>query len=73
VVAKVLRNLTPKFNHMVITIEVSKDPSTYTFDEFMRSQAYETKFSILQEKNDENVFFLKGWTSKSRSRGNTGT
>lgn len=37
VVAKVLRSLTPKFNHVVTAIEESKNLSTYFFDELMGS------------------------------------
>jgi len=37
VVSKVLRSLTPKFDHVIAAIEESKDLSTYSFDELMSS------------------------------------
>lgn len=37
IVSKVLRSLTKDYNHVVATIEESKDLSTYGFDELMRS------------------------------------
>nr|GEU71049.1 retrovirus-related Pol polyprotein from transposon TNT 1-94 [Tanacetum cinerariifolium] len=42
VVAKVLRSLDPKFDHVVATIKESKDLSVFSFDELMQSfQAHE--------------------------------
>ncbi|KAL6348546.1 hypothetical protein AAG906_013166 [Vitis piasezkii] len=60
VVAKVLRSLTPKFDHVVATIEESKDLSTYSFDELMGSlQSHEVRLSRTEEKNEEKAFYTK--------------
>lgn len=57
IVAKVLRSLTPKFDHVVATIEESKDLSTYSFDELMGSlQAHEVRLNRLLEKSEEKIF-----------------
>jgi gag-polypeptide of LTR copia-type len=37
VVAKVLRSLTPEFDHVVAVIKESKNLDTYSFDELMGS------------------------------------
>jgi gag-polypeptide of LTR copia-type len=37
VVAKVLRSLTPKFDHVIVAIEESKNLDVYSFDELMGS------------------------------------
>jgi hypothetical protein len=63
---KVLRSLAPKFDHVVIVIEESKDLSTYSFDELMGSlQTHETK-PRLEEKSDESAFYKKGESSQGR-------
>ncbi|KAJ4754257.1 polyprotein [Rhynchospora pubera] len=80
IVAKVLRSLTPKFDHVVAAIEESKDLSTYTFDELMGSlQTHEVRLSRSSEGSDQGVFFTKGATSggrggnssRGRGRGNS--
>jgi gag-polypeptide of LTR copia-type len=46
VVTKVLRSLTPKFNHVVAAIEESKNLDTYSFNELMGSlQTHESRMS----------------------------
>lgn len=64
VVCKVLRSLTSKFNHVVATIEESKDLSTYSFDELMSSLlAYEDRLSRLSKKVEKKAFQVKGESS----------
>jgi gag-polypeptide of LTR copia-type len=83
VVAKVLRSLTPKFDHVVAAIEESKDLSAYTFDELMGSlQTHETRLSKSEERIEEKAFYTKGESTvetsfdqadgSSRGRGNSG-
>ncbi|CAL5340443.1 unnamed protein product [Camellia sinensis] len=81
VVAKVLRSLTPKFDHVVAAIEESKDLSVFSFDELMGSlQAHETRINRSLEKNEEKAFQVKdivtkaaeGDSSTSRGRGRGG-
>ncbi|KAA8536856.1 hypothetical protein F0562_029334 [Nyssa sinensis] len=65
VVAKVLRSLTPKFDHVVVVIEESKDLSVFSFDELMGSfQAHETRINRSPEKNEENAFQVKDIVTK---------
>ncbi|GJW16697.1 hypothetical protein Tco_0024133 [Tanacetum coccineum] len=46
VVAKVLRSLTPKFDHVVAAIEESRDLSNFSFDELMGYfQAHEARIN----------------------------
>ncbi|KAK2985314.1 hypothetical protein RJ640_024310 [Escallonia rubra] len=60
VVAKVLRSLTPKFDHVVAAIEESKDLSIFSFDELMGSlQAHESRINRSLEKNEEKAFQVK--------------
>ncbi|KAL0558913.1 hypothetical protein IC582_003500 [Cucumis melo] len=60
IVEKVLRSLTPKFDHVVAAIEESKDLSTFTFIELMGSlQAHESRINISMEKNKEKAFKVK--------------
>ncbi|XP_021602892.1 uncharacterized protein LOC110608005 [Manihot esculenta] len=64
VVAKVLRSLTPKFDHVVAAIEESKDLSTFTFDELMGSLlAHEERLNRSSEHEEEKAFHIKGETS----------
>ncbi|RVW58632.1 hypothetical protein CK203_116858 [Vitis vinifera] len=74
VVAKVLRSLTPKFDHVVAAIEESKDLSTYSFDELMGSlQSHEVRLSRTEEKNEEKAFYTKGETSDQKNGGREAT
>ena len=60
VVAKVLRSLPPKFDHVVAAIEESKDLSTFSFDELMGSlQAHEARINRSSEKEEETTFQTK--------------
>ena len=69
VVTKVLRSLTPKFDHVVAAIEESKNLSTYSFDELMGSlQSHEAKINRTEEKSEENAFQIKGEGSKEHER-----
>ncbi|CAL5363087.1 unnamed protein product [Camellia sinensis] len=66
VVAKVLRSLTPKFDHVVAAIEESKDLSVFSFDELMGSlQAHETRINRSLEKNEEKAFQVKDIVTKA--------
>jgi gag-polypeptide of LTR copia-type len=57
VVAKVLRSLTPIFDHVVAAIEESKNLDTYSFDELIESlQTHESRMSKMKYKGDEKVF-----------------
>ncbi|XP_075076448.1 uncharacterized protein LOC142163093 [Nicotiana tabacum] len=60
VVAKVLRSLPPKFEHVVAAIEESKDLSVFSFDELMGSlQSHESQINKSIEKNEEQAFQVK--------------
>lgn len=57
VVAKVLRSLTPKFDHVVAAIEEAKNLEVLTFDELMGSlQAHEDRLNRSSMKRDETTF-----------------
>ena len=57
IVAKVLRSLTPKFDHVVADIEESKDLSILCVDELIGSlQAHESRINRSLEKNEERHF-----------------
>jgi gag-polypeptide of LTR copia-type len=65
VVTKVLRSLTPKFDHVVAAIEESKNLDVYSFDELMGSlQTHESRMSKTKDKNDEKAFYMKGESSR---------
>jgi gag-polypeptide of LTR copia-type len=73
VVAKVLRSLTPEFDHMVEAIEDFKDLSTYTFDEMMGSlQVHEARLNKSEEKDDSNAFLTKSNSSRGSSHNERG-
>nr|GEW92989.1 DUF4219 domain-containing protein/UBN2 domain-containing protein [Tanacetum cinerariifolium] len=60
-VAKVLRSLSSKFDHIVAAIEESKDLSTFSFDELMGSlQAHESRINRSVIKEEEKAFQTKG-------------
>ncbi|KAA0066379.1 UBN2 domain-containing protein [Cucumis melo var. makuwa] len=57
IVEKVLRSLTPKFDHVVAAIEESKNLSTFTFIELMGSlEAHELRINRSMERDEENAF-----------------
>ncbi|KAK3027213.1 hypothetical protein RJ639_040802 [Escallonia herrerae] len=62
VVAKVLRSLTTKFDHVVAAIEESKDLSVFfLFNELMDSlQAHEARMNRSAKKSEEKAFQAKG-------------
>ncbi|GKA12410.1 retrovirus-related pol polyprotein from transposon TNT 1-94 [Tanacetum coccineum] len=69
VVAKVLRSLTPKFDHVVAAIEESKDLSIFSFDELMGSlQAHEVRINRTFAKDEEKAFQSKGEPESSFQR-----
>ncbi|KAJ0081944.1 hypothetical protein Patl1_11576 [Pistacia atlantica] len=60
VVAKILRSLNPKFEHVVAAIEESHDLSYFSFDELMSSlQAHEERLNRSHDKNEEKAFQVK--------------
>lgn len=69
VVAKVLRSLTSKFDHVVAAIEESKNLSNYSFDELMGSLlAYEDRLTRSHERTDEKAFQVKSDSFSSKEK-----
>ena len=67
IMAKVLRSLTPKFDHVVAAIEESKDLSLVTLDELSGSlQAHEAKLNRSAEKTEEKAFQVEGEASNTK-------
>jgi gag-polypeptide of LTR copia-type len=65
VVAKVLRSLTPKFDHVVAAIEEFKNLDVYSFDELIGSlQTHESRMSKTEDKGDEKAFYMKRESSR---------
>ncbi|XP_052207975.1 uncharacterized protein LOC127811829 [Diospyros lotus] len=82
IVAKVLRSLTPKFDHVVAVIEEAKDFLVFSVDELMGSlQAHESRINSSLEKKEEKAFQVKEIATKhgdkdcsaSRGRGRGGS
>ncbi|KAH0781838.1 hypothetical protein KY290_001436 [Solanum tuberosum] len=62
---KILRSLTPKFDHVVAAIEESKDLLVFSFDELMGSlQVHEARLNRYIEKNEDKAFQVKEATTK---------
>ncbi|KAK5826675.1 hypothetical protein PVK06_021601 [Gossypium arboreum] len=60
IVAKVLRSLMTKFDHVVAVIEESKDLSVLSIDELMGSfQSHEARINRSAEKSEEQAFQVK--------------
>ncbi|XP_012458088.1 uncharacterized protein LOC105778882 [Gossypium raimondii] len=66
-IEKVLRSLTPKFDHVVAAIKESKDLATYSFDELQGSlQSHEARLNRTNEKSDEKAFQVMEEPSKQQ-------
>ncbi|GMJ07547.1 hypothetical protein HRI_004423900 [Hibiscus trionum] len=74
IVAKVLRSLTSKFDHVVAAIEESKDLSVLSVDELMGSlQAHESRINRSLKKNEKKAFQVKETTNKYGESYNSAT
>ena len=68
IVAKVLRSLTPKFDHVVAAIEEAKDLSILSVDELMGSlQAHEARINRSLERNEEKALQMKETTNNENN------
>ena len=64
IVAKVLRSLTPKFDHVVAAIEEAKDLSILSVYELMGSlQAHEARINRSSERNEKKALQVKETTN----------
>ena len=71
IVAKVLRSLTPKFDHVVATIEEVKDLSILSVDELMDSlQAHESRINRSSYRNEEKALQVKDANNEGNEREN---
>ena len=60
IVSKVLRSLTPKFDHVVAAIEEAKNLSILSVDELMGSlQAHESRINRSSDRNEEKALQVK--------------
>ena len=60
IVEKVLRSLTPKFDHVLAAIEESNDLSTLSSNDLMGYlQTHESRINRLMERNREKTFRVK--------------
>ena len=67
IIAKVLRSLTPKFDHVVVAIKEAKDLSILFVDELMGSlQAHETRINRASQRNKEKALQVKETTNNER-------
>lgn len=67
VVAKILRSLTTRFDHIMVAIEESKDLTIFSVDELSGSlQAHEVRLNRTVEKAEEIALQVKGETSNAR-------
>ena len=68
IVAKVLRSLTPKFDHVVAAIEEAKDLSILSVDELLGSlQAHEARINRASERNEEKALQVKETTNNENN------
>ncbi|TXG54312.1 hypothetical protein EZV62_019568 [Acer yangbiense] len=73
VVKKILRSLPRKFDHVVATIEESKDLSILTVEELLKSlQSHEDRMKRYEKNSVENVFHTKLQLSKEKPSGPSG-
>ncbi|KAI3789477.1 hypothetical protein L2E82_02274 [Cichorium intybus] len=73
IVGKILRSLSPKYDHVVAAIEESKDLSTYSVDELMGSlQTHEVRINRSTTKEEDQAFHVQGEQARAsynRGRG----
>ena len=70
IVAKVLRSLTSKYDHIAAAIEESKDLSVFSFDELVGFlQAHDARMNRSFEKIEEKAFQVKGDRATRRGHG----